>query len=136
MTLRNSTLAFVAAAVTTFAALPAHAVDRAPAADSVTHSVTVRYHASDLNSSAGADRLLSRVSGAAAKVCTIPGSPAYDFLNGGFRSCRQAAIERAVEQVGRRTLTAAYNQTYPEDRLPVAAAQTPRRAATARRKVG
>jgi UrcA family protein len=122
MNVRTTT--FGLAAVTAgFAAILASmpATATAPAPDTQTRSVTVRYHDSDLNSTTGADKLLERIGGAAYRACSIQGALLYDYESRGFRTCRQNAIERAVEQVDRSKLTAAYNHRYPKNALRAAA---------------
>jgi UrcA family protein len=119
MNVRTTTFGLIAAAAGLAAML---ASTTASATDSQTRSVTVSYRDAQLRNSAGADKLLQRVSGAAQTVCTIPGALPYDYESREFHSCRQNAIEHAVEQVNRPTLTAAYNRHFPQDALRAAAA--------------
>ena len=77
-------------------------------------SVTLRFDPRDLNSDKGTDRLLSRISGAANKVCNEGGSILEFIESGSFRVCRDDAIANAVAQVNRPTVTAAYNRHFGE----------------------
>jgi UrcA family protein len=87
---------------------------RAAIQGSVTRSMTLRYDPRDLNTDKGADRLLSRISGAATKVCDEGGSIAQLIESSGYRDCRHAAIARAVADVNRPTVTSAYNRHFGE----------------------
>jgi UrcA family protein len=87
---------------------------RAAISNTVTRSVTLRYNARDLDTDQGADRLLSRISGAASKVCDDGGSLALQIESGAYRTCRSNAIARAVFDVNRPTLTAAYDKHFAE----------------------
>jgi UrcA family protein len=126
---------FVAAATAGFAttvgataAMATTAVDAATNPPTQTRSVIVRYHASDLNSSAGADRLLERVSGAAWRVCTNADWADFEFDRRGYRQCRSDAIARAVSQIDRPKLTAAYDRHFGGGNLHPAAAVAPQQA--------
>ena len=75
--------------------------------------VPLRFDPRDLNTDQGADHLLSRISGAASKVCDAGGS--MRLLNEtGYRACRHEAIAHAVVDVNRPTVTAAYNRHFAE----------------------
>jgi len=87
---------------------------RAAISDTVTRSMTLRYDPRDLNTDKGADRLLSRISGAATKVCDEGGSMAQLIESSAYRDCRHGAIARAVADVNRPTVTAAYNRHFAE----------------------
>ena len=87
---------------------------RAAIQDTVTRSMTLRYDPRDLNTDKGADRLLSRISGAATKVCDEGGSVAQLIESSAYRDCRRAAIARAVVDINRPTVTSAYNRHFGE----------------------
>ena len=87
---------------------------RAAISDTVTRSMSLRYDPRDLNTDKGADRLLSRISGAATKVCDEGGSMAQLIESSAYRDCRHAAIARAVADVNRPTVTSAYNRHFAE----------------------
>jgi UrcA family protein len=93
-----------------------------------TRSVVVRYHASDLNSRAGAERLLKRVSGAAMRVCSDEDWMDFEFDSRDYHQCRKAAIADAVEQVNRPTLTAAYDRHFGGSNVHRAAAMATKQA--------
>ena len=82
--------------------------------DTQTRSVTLRYDPRDLNTDKGADHLLSRISGAASKVCDEGGSMLQLIESSAYRVCRHDAIARAVVAVNRPTVTAAYNRHFAE----------------------
>jgi UrcA family protein len=111
MNIRYATFGLIAATgglVATLGSAPA------PAAESQTLSAIVHYDARDLRTATGAERLLSRVSGLAHRLCAENGSMGHSVENREFRTCTKDAIERAVEQVNRPTLTAAYNRHFGE----------------------
>ncbi len=80
--------------------------------DTPTQSVTLRYDPRDLNTDKGADHLLSRIGGAASRVCGAGRSPFDVIERSGYRACRQEAIAHAVAIVNRPTVRAAYNRRY------------------------
>lgn len=80
----------------------------------VTRSVTLKYDPRDLNTDKGADRLLSRISGAANKVCDEGGSMAQLIESSAYRDCRRSAIAHAVVDINRPTVTAAYDKHFAE----------------------
>ncbi len=95
--------------------------------DPQTRSVTLRFDPRDLNTDKGADHLLSRIGGAASKVCDEGGSMRQLIESSGYRVCRHEAITRAVADVNRPTVTAAYNRHFAERerRLRAAAGAQP-----------
>ncbi len=103
--------------------------------DTPTWSMTLRFDPRDLNSDKGADRLLSRISGAATKVCDAGGSTLQLIESGSYRVCRQEAIARAVADVNRPTVTAAYNRHFGERERSLRAATGGREPAVALRMV-
>ena len=76
--------------------------------------MTLRYDPRDLNTDEGANRLLSRISNAAGKLCDDGGSMAQLIESSTYRDCRQSAIAQAVLDVNRPSVTAAYNRHYGE----------------------
>ncbi len=80
----------------------------APAADTATRSLTVRYSAADLNSTAGASALLQRIQGAARHVCGEAGRQLEEQLD--WNRCYDRAVEQAVAGVDNALLTAIYRQ--------------------------
>jgi UrcA family protein len=115
MNVRNSKLGSIAATVAFIAsAVLATGPASASINDSKTNSITLRYNPLDLNTEKGAERLLSRVSGAATRVCDAGGSTAQFIESGSYRSCRRDAIAQAVEDVNRAAVTAAYDRHFAE----------------------
>ena len=110
----HSTLGLLAA-TTALLALPLIATGPAWAsiADTQTRSVMLRFYPRDLNTDKGADHLLSRISGAATKVCDEGGSM-LQLLESSYRVCRHDAIARAVADVNRPTVTAAYDRHFAD----------------------
>ena len=102
------------------AASIASAPARAGTEETETRSVTLRFDPRDLNADGGAERLLSRVSSAAWKVCDPGGSLAQLLEDGSYRTCRRNAIARAVADVNRPALTAAFNRHYADRSLRAA----------------
>ena len=100
--------------------------------DTQTRSVTLRFDPSDLNTDKGADHLLSRISGAASKVCDEGGSMLQLIESGAYRVCRHEAITRAVADVNRPTVTAAYNRHFAERGRGLHAAAGPQPAVALR----
>lgn len=98
---------------------------RAGIAETETHSITLRFDPRDLNTTQGAERLLSRVSGAATRVCDPGGSFALMIEDGSYRVCRQDAIARAVADVHRPTLTAAFDRHFGNEGLHAALVVAP-----------
>jgi UrcA family protein len=108
-------------AATAIVAAPA----RAGIDETETHSVTVRFDPRDLNTNGGAERLLSRVSGAATKVCDPGGSMVQLLEDGSYRACRESAIARAVADVNRPALTAAFDRHFVDKGLRAAIVVVP-----------
>lgn len=100
--------------------------------DVETRSVTLRFDPRDLNTDTGADRLLSRISGAASRVCDEGGSMLQLIESSGYRVCRHDAIARAVADVNRPTVTAAYTRHFGERERGLHAAAGPQPAAALR----
>jgi len=82
--------------------------------DVQTKSVTLRYDPSDLRTVKGAERLLARVSGAAARVCGRGDTIAEVYDSSAFRTCRHDAIAHAVVAIDRPTVTALYDRRFAE----------------------
>ncbi|MEO8467790.1 MAG: UrcA family protein [Gammaproteobacteria bacterium] len=82
--------------------------------DTQTRSVTLRFDPRDLNSDAGGNRLLSRISLAANRVCDENDSILEQIESSSYRACRHDAITSAVAEVNRPTVTAAYNRHFSE----------------------
>jgi hypothetical protein len=78
-----------------------------------------------LTPSLAADHLLSRISGAASKVCDEGGSMLQLIESSGYRVCRHDAIARAVADVNRATVTAAYIRHFGERERGLRAAAGP-----------
>jgi UrcA family protein len=93
--------------------------------DTQTRSVTLRFDPRDLSTDKGADHLLSRISGAASKVCDEGGSMLQLIESSAYRVCRHEAIARAVADVNRPTVTAAYNRHFGERERGLHAAAGP-----------
>ncbi len=117
----HSTLGVLAAAAALVGIGPAWA----SISDTQPRSVTLRFDPRDLNSPKGADRLLSRIGGAATKVCDEGGSILLLIESGSYRACRHDAIARAVADVNRPTVTAAYNRHFAEKERGLRAAVGP-----------
>jgi len=131
MNVRNSTIGALAAVVGFIAtAVVATAPASASIVDTQTKSVTLRYDSRDLNTGKGAERLLSRVSGAASKVCDDNGMMLERFYGRAYRTCRNNAIAQAVSDINRPTVTAAYDRHFAEH------GQRALRAALEQRSVG
>jgi UrcA family protein len=130
MNIRNALVAVAATAslATALNAAATTTVDSIGTPAPKTRSVVVRYHASDLNSSAGAERLLARVSGAATRVCLNQDWEGFEFNSRSYHRCRADAISHAVAQIDRPKLTAAYNQHFGGSNVHPAAAFAPRQA--------
>jgi UrcA family protein len=105
---------------------------RASIPDTETRSVTLRFDPRDLNTDKGADRLLSRISGAATKVCDEGGSMLQLIESSAYRVCRHEAIARAVADVNRPTVTAAYNRHFGDRERGLHAAIGPQPAVAVR----
>jgi UrcA family protein len=90
-----------------------------------TRSVMLRFDPRDLNTDGGAERLLSRVSLAANKVCDPGGSLAQLIEDSSYRTCRQHAIARAVADVDRPALTAAFDRRFADRSLRAAVVVVP-----------
>lgn len=99
--------------------------------DTQTRSVTLRFDPRDLNTDKGASHLLSRISGAASKVCDNGGSM-LQLESSSYRACRNEAIARAVGDVNRPTVTAVYNRHFAERERGLHAAAGPQPAVTLR----
>ncbi len=99
--------------------------------DTQTRSVTLRFDPRDLNTDHGADRLLSRISGAATKVCDDGGSM-LQLESSAYRVCRHDAIARAVADLNRPTVTAAYTRHFGERERGLHAAAGPQPAVALR----
>jgi UrcA family protein len=140
MNIRHTTLGLVAAAtglIVTSGAMAASTVTVTGAARDVqTRSETISYEAADLNTAAGAEKLMSRLGGAATNVCREPGTIADNFEDPGYRICRQNAMEQAVEYIDRPELTAAYEHRYPRRSADVNAALERQGSTRARTRVG
>ncbi|HVY66196.1 MAG TPA: UrcA family protein [Gammaproteobacteria bacterium] len=111
----HSRLGLLAAAtgLLTLTGLAGGAASAAPAdGDVVTRSVTLRYDPADLRTPRGADKLLGRIAGAAMRVCDEGGSMAQLIESSSYRNCRHDAIARAVIEVNRPAVTAAYNRHF------------------------
>jgi UrcA family protein len=127
----HSRLGLLAAAAGFVATALATGPAWASIADTQTRSVTLRFDPRDLNSDKGADRLLSRISGAASKVCDGGGSM-LQLESGSYRACRHEAIARAVADVNRPAVTAAYNRHFAERERGLHAAAGPQPAVALR----
>ena len=99
--------------------------------DIETRSVTLRFDPRDLNTDRGANRLLSRISGAATRVCDDGGST-LQLESSGYHVCRHDAIARAVADVNRPTVTAAYTRHFGERDRGLHAVAGPRPAVALR----
>ena len=128
MNIRNTLglAALAAGLATAFGATATTTVAATTTPPGETRSVVVRYHASDLNSRAGAEQLLKRVSGAATRVCWNGDWKGFEFNSRQYHQCRDKAIANAVEQVDRPKLTAAYDRHFGESNLHRAAALAPK----------
>jgi UrcA family protein len=128
MNIRNTLVVVAATAglATSLGAAATNTVDTGTTPPAQTRSVVVRYHASDLNSRAGAEALLSRVSGAATRVCLNEDWMGFEFNSRSYHTCRKNAISRAVAQVDRPQLTAAYDRHFEGSNIRRAALQAPR----------
>jgi UrcA family protein len=104
----------------------------ASSSDAQTRSVTLRFDPRDLNTEKGAVQLLSRISGAASKVCDQGGSMLQLIESGAYRMCRHEAIARAVADVNRPTVTAAFNRHFGEKERGLRAAAGPQPAVALR----
>jgi len=100
--------------------------------DTQTRSVALRFDPRDLNTDKGADHLLSRISGAASKVCDEGGSMLQLIESSAYRVCRHEAIARAVADVNRPTVTAAYTRHFAERERGLHAAAGPQPAVALR----
>jgi UrcA family protein len=138
MNIRNTLglAALAAGLATAFCATASTTVAAATTPPGETRSLVVRYHASDLNSRAGAERLLKRVSGAATRVCWNGDWMGFEFNSREYHQCRDNAIANAVAQVDRPTLTAAYDRHFGESNVHRAAALAPKRAHSTRPVAG
>jgi len=82
--------------------------------DVVARSITLRYDPATLNQPGGAEKLLGRIVGAAMRVCDEGGSMAELIESSTYRNCRHAAIGRAVTDLNRPAVTAAYNRHFAD----------------------
>ncbi len=104
-----------AAGLLTLTSFPGRAVAAAVAdGDVVTRSITLGYDPTDLGKPRGAEKLLARIAGAAARVCDEGGSMAQLIESSGYRTCRHEAIARTVSALNRPAVTAAYNRHFAE----------------------
>ena len=71
-----------------------------------THSQTVKFADLDVSKSEGLKTLLSRIRGAAHKVCSPAPDPTDIQGNKDYKKCVDAAVSGAVEKVGNPALTA------------------------------
>ena len=79
-------------------------------ANSVQHSVAVRYAGLNANSTEGASALYARLRSAATAACgTAPGRGLAAVSD--FNACRSDALSEAVARVGSRTLTALHRSS-------------------------
>ena len=124
-------LGLLAAAGLVASPLLATAPARASISDTQTRSVTLRFDPRDLNTDKGADHLLSRISSAASKVCDDGGSM-VQLESSSYRICRSEAIARAVGDVNRPMVTAAYNRHFVERERGLHAAVGPQPAVALR----
>lgn len=122
----------VAAGVTAFvaalllSATPAHAAD-----DSEQTHITVHFADLNLNTPADAHTLYVRLKGAARTACGDE-TEVVDLTQ--FRDierCEQQAIETAVAQIDRPTLTALYDKHFPREPLTTAHASIASQSTTA-----
>ena len=138
MNIRHITpgLAAAATALTVASGAMATTTVTSIADDVQTHSEAISYRAADLKTAAGAEELLTRLGGAAANVCSEPGTPWDNFENPAYRTCRRNAMERAVVQIDEPALTTAYEIRYPRRSADVKAALERHASTSTRTRVG
>jgi UrcA family protein len=76
-------------------------------------TIDVRYDDLNLSSPAGARVILNRIAFAAVKVCGGNPDPRDLVMIPVFKSCKQAATDDAVDQLGAPLVTSLYMQEYP-----------------------